>query len=330
MARPLLTELLKAVSRSFYLTLKVLPSSVRDQIGLAYLLARTSDTIADTEIIPAADRIEVLNQYQDRVLGRKNGLVDLSAFAGSQGDDSERELLERAEEGVSFLGGFSGKDQEYIRNVFGIITEGQRLDLERFDGSSEENLVSLVTEEELDDYTYRVAGCVGEFWSRICIEHAFPKAKLDEGRFYEDAVLFGKGLQLINILRDLPKDLSMGRCYMPEGVLDRHGLKPLDLQDASNEARFRPYYDSLIERAETYLRHGWRYTLSIPWTQARIRIACALPILIGAATLSLLRQSRVLGQPPVKISRPMVKGCLLKAILLYPLPSVWRSLHPLP
>ena len=36
-----LNELLKQTSRSFYLTLRVLPAAVRPQIGLAYLLART-------------------------------------------------------------------------------------------------------------------------------------------------------------------------------------------------------------------------------------------------------------------------------------------------
>jgi farnesyl-diphosphate farnesyltransferase len=51
--RPL-TDLLKATSRSFYLTLRVLPAAVRPQISLAYLLARTTDTIADTEIVPLA------------------------------------------------------------------------------------------------------------------------------------------------------------------------------------------------------------------------------------------------------------------------------------
>ena len=38
-----LQELPKQTSRSFYLTLRVLPRAVRPQIDLAYLLARTTD-----------------------------------------------------------------------------------------------------------------------------------------------------------------------------------------------------------------------------------------------------------------------------------------------
>jgi len=43
----LLKDVLKGVSRSFYLTLRVLPKNLRDPIGVAYLLARTADTLTD-------------------------------------------------------------------------------------------------------------------------------------------------------------------------------------------------------------------------------------------------------------------------------------------
>ena len=59
----LLTDLLSRVSRSFYLTLRVLPSVMREPIGLAYLLARASDTIADTELVPSSRRLELLRAY---------------------------------------------------------------------------------------------------------------------------------------------------------------------------------------------------------------------------------------------------------------------------
>lgn len=331
MQRPLLTDLLESVSRSFYLTLKVLPSCVRNQIGLAYLLARTSDTIADTEVVPAKDRIEALDLYQEAILNDDSGNIDLSHFAGNQGDESERELLHRANEGIQVLGSFDTADQQRIKKVFQIITEGQQLDLKRFDGASAKTPIALETSDELDDYTYRVAGCVGEFWTIICRAHAFPKTDIDEDRLLSDGIRFGKGLQLINILRDLPKDLAMGRCYMPQEQLEKLGLSPEGLSDSSNENTFRPYYESLIDQAEENLRHGWRYALSIPWSQARIRIACALPILIGNDTLKLLRQSPVLGtKKPIKIPRSMVKGHLAKSLLFYPLLPVWKRMAALP
>ena len=64
-----LNDLLKQTSRTFQLTLRVLPRAIRSQIGLAYLLARTTDTIADTELVPVEQRLQALQQLRERILG---------------------------------------------------------------------------------------------------------------------------------------------------------------------------------------------------------------------------------------------------------------------
>src|SRR5436190_24075837 len=76
MSQPSLTDLLKQTSRSFYLTLRVLPRAIRPQIGLAYLLARTTDTIADTEIVPVTQRLEALQKLRERILGMSSGTLN--------------------------------------------------------------------------------------------------------------------------------------------------------------------------------------------------------------------------------------------------------------
>src|ERR1051325_2955229 len=53
----LLGPILQSVSRSFYLSIRFLPSALRRPIGLAYLLARATDTIADTTEIRAEVRL---------------------------------------------------------------------------------------------------------------------------------------------------------------------------------------------------------------------------------------------------------------------------------
>ena len=76
MAHPqkeLLSGVLRDVSRSFYLTLHLLPGPVRTQIGLAYLLARTTDTIADTELVPLEQRLQCLQDLRERILGSRVG-----------------------------------------------------------------------------------------------------------------------------------------------------------------------------------------------------------------------------------------------------------------
>ena len=56
----LLGPILRDVSRAFYLTLRVLPGEVRQSIGLFYLLARTTDTIADTVLNEGPEGLEHL------------------------------------------------------------------------------------------------------------------------------------------------------------------------------------------------------------------------------------------------------------------------------
>src|ERR1051326_7222356 len=74
-----LDDLLRATSRSFYLTLRVLPRPVRPQISLAYLLARTSDTIADTQVLSLEQRLDALRRFRSRVLGEQSGPLQLAA-----------------------------------------------------------------------------------------------------------------------------------------------------------------------------------------------------------------------------------------------------------
>ena len=69
---PALNDLLRATSRSFYLTLRVLPAPIRGQIGLAYLLARTTDTVADTELLPVEQRLTALQKLRQRILGQSS------------------------------------------------------------------------------------------------------------------------------------------------------------------------------------------------------------------------------------------------------------------
>jgi len=326
-----LRKLLKETSRSFYLTLRVLPGRVRSQIGLAYLLARTTDTIADSEIIPVAQRLRALQQLRERILGLRSTRLDFSEIAGRQGDPAERQLLEKCELSLAQLRDLSPEDLARVREVLRTIISGQELDLQRFAHVSFESLIALPNEAELDDYTYRVAGCVGEFWTKMCRTHLFPKAKLEETQLLAEAVRFGKGLQLVNILRDLPADLRKGRCYLPADKLAQHGLQPADLLQPTNHTKFNLLYQHHLDSAEAHLAAGWKYTNTIPWSQVRVRLACAWPILIGAETIRRLRSGNVLDpNQRVKISRPDVRRIIIQSVLWYPRVSRWRSLAKLP
>src|SRR5207247_8350548 len=117
-----------------------------------------------------------------------------------------------------------------------------------FASASADKIVALQTDEELDDYTYRVAGCVGEFWTRMCCAHLYQQERIDEPILMKNGVRFGKGLQLVNILRDIAADLRQGRCYLPEPRLSQAGLAPIELLQPANEPRLRPLYHTYLDK----------------------------------------------------------------------------------
>jgi farnesyl-diphosphate farnesyltransferase len=325
-SQDLLTGLLKDVSRSFYLTLRVMPARVRPQIGLAYLLARTTDTIADTGLVPVTQRLEALQVLRQRILGQRSNPVQFESLSASQGQPAERVLLTRCEEMMACLAQFRPADQQLIQQVLATIASGQELDLQRFGEATSERIIALASMAELDDYTYRVAGCVGEFWTRLCRAHLFPQAPLEEEGLIARGIRFGKGLQAVNILRDLPADLRQGRCYLPSDRLAEHSLHPVDLLQASQMERLRPLYDELLDWATGHLAAGWSYTLALPRRCVRVRLACAWPILIGMKTLARLRQGNVLdASRRIKVRRREVRNTILRSLFLYPWDKAWRG-----
>jgi farnesyl-diphosphate farnesyltransferase len=342
-------DLLQQTSRSFYLTLRVLPGVIRPQIGLAYLLARTTDTIADTELVPPAQRLEALQKLRERILGSSPAPLDFGELARQQGSPAERLLLEKVEDSLAQLKLLSPADLQLVRAVLDTITSGQELDLRRFgrwgettgepsstraargDARPTNQIIALRTDEELDDYTYRVAGCVGEFWTKLCRAHIFPNAKLNDAQLLADGVRFGKGLQLVNILRDLPADLSKGRCYLPAERLAAAGLAPGDLLQPDKAPKLRPLYDRYLDLAGSHLATGWAYTNALPWRCVRVRLGCAWPILIGVKTIERLRAANMLDpRQRIKISRCEVRWLMARSVICYPWPTAWRKLAPAP
>lgn len=279
-------QLLASVSRSFYLTLKALPKELREPISLAYLLARTADTIADTASVPAAVRIECLDDFETLVQGGSDEVrAHLSSrisadFAAHQGDEAERRLMERFADGIAWLGTMSGPALHAIQQVLRHIIHGQRLDIQRFPADG--GLRCLRTEAELDEYTWLVAGCVGEFWTEMC---AIEKpVSLDSSASIKQMKAwggrFGKGLQLINILRDIGEDLRDGRCYLP-------GFTAADVQRDSRI--LQPSWQHWLTVCRGHLDCGLEYVKHV--ADAKLRYATALPLLIGVKTLARMEKT---------------------------------------
>jgi len=312
--------LLEGTSRSFYLSLKVLPKNIRRHIGLTYLLARLADTIADSKVGENKILLQSLKEYNARIQDSNKELPDFTKLASIQENKSESELLSDAIIPVNYLektDKFTDSDRQKIRRCLDIIISGQSLDLERFTDASGNKIISLENEEELDDYTYRVAGSVGELWTHMSLDHLFEMDSEMQEILFIKALNFGKSLQLINILRDLPEDLLMGRCYVPKETLEKYDLTPEDLKDSKNMEAFKPLFDIYLDRAISYLNNAIEYIEMLPKNQYRLRLSCMLPVLIGQRTLILLRKENILdSKNRIKVMRPEIRRIMWQSIAL--------------
>ncbi len=316
----LFKDILKGVSRTFYLSLNVLPKDLRRPVGLAYLFARAADTIADTRLISREKRLAYLEGFRNEIRGIGSGHIReiKEVLAGPQKIPEERELLSRLEECFTVYRALDLADRQRVQDVILTITRGMQMDLTTFPGEDEGRLRALKTRDELDTYTYLVAGCVGEFWTEIHMAHHPSLSKWNLGEMRQRGVCFGKGLQMTNILRDLSRDLRIGRCYLPQEDLETLGLTPTDLLDPEVIGRVKPLLEDLLDVTLSHYREGWNYTLAIPRREIRLRLACAWPLLIGLKTLARVVHSRNLLDPDivVKISRPDVYRTLLRSLTL--------------
>lgn len=293
--------ILRSVSRSFYLSIRWLPQPLREPMGVAYLLARSSDTIADTAEIPTSFRLTSLSLISQVIAGElpvAGAANTLQEFAAQQSDPAERTLIENFDNCIASLRDTSAEDQHDIRQLLRTIIHGQQLDLERFGGQLQP--AALQTAAELEEYTYLVAGCVGEFWTKLGLRHCRPFSRLQSNELSQLGVAYGKGLQLINVLRDRPADLQAGRDYLPA---EQTAVKPVE-----------EVFTHWLEKADQGLDAGIDYCASL--TNWRIRFATALPALIGARTIALMRETGVTdSQKKIKVPRAEVYQLLRRGFL---------------
>ena len=312
--RVLLGHVLKRVSRSFYLTLAILPKVVRSQIGLAYLFARAADTIADTGELDDDVRWRCLQEFQRQIKldspeWKKIHEIQTQVII-KQSNVDERRLLEKLEQCFRIYHKLNHFDRSQIAHVISILIGGMKFDLQQFPKKHGDRVQALPNVQDFEYYTYAVAGCVGEFWTKMMCASVAGMRRWDQPTMLPLGIRFGKGLQMVNILRDLPQDLRKGRCYIPEVLLTQVHLAPKQLLDPSSARAFRPVFRQLIQEARDHLDQGWRYTMAIPRMEVRLRLACMWPILIGIRTLHALSISQQMLQADksLKISRRDVYG----------------------
>lgn len=292
-------------------------------MGLAYLLARAADTIADTTLLRPDDRLRLLLLFRAHLedSASPEALSEIESAisgAGDDPDDAHLRLLGSLPQAFALLDALPPADAVRVRRVVVTLTRGMEMDLTTFPPEDSGKLAALDSVEDLDRYTYLVAGCVGEFWTDVTAGHTPALRKWGRAEMSDLGVRFGKALQMTNVLRDVPRDLRIGRCYIPADLLARAGMRPEDLLYSANSDDARPLLDAGIEIALAHVAAAEEYLLAIPRRCLRLRLAALWPLLLAVGTLSELARSEAWLDPHrvTRVRRGRVYGMMALSLVV--------------
>lgn len=242
-------HVLKLTSRTFYIPIKLLNPTLRKSVGSAYLCMRAIDEIEDHEDLHPDAKQHLLQStskllegpfneeaYQKLLQPYRSLLPEVTVRLGDWLTVCPVEVLEKVKESTRIMA--DGMAQ-WVGKGF-----------------------DIKTKEDLDDYTYYVAGLVGVMLSDIW--EAFDGTKTDR----ELAIGYGRGLQAVNMLRNQEEDADRGVRFIPDGWTR----------------------DDMFAYAETNLAKADEYIKSI--NTKNILVFCKIPLALAKSTLTALQSGR--------------------------------------
>lgn len=208
-----LDELLQKTSRTFALSIPLLPEELRHSVSVAYLLFRIADTIEDELPCSLEDRRNALLTIADRFADEPtvvcDALGDMRIDMQSLSNSGYADLLRNAHILIEDFLSLSVEQRTAIASHLVRTCRGMAHYLGRD--------LSTGTSQNLREYCYIVAGIVGEMLTELFMLHD-PHLAPSRDQLLREAVAFGEGLQLVNIIRDASDDLHAGRCYLPRSL----------------------------------------------------------------------------------------------------------------
>ena len=289
-----LEDLLTKTSRTFALSIPLLPEPTRRQVMIGYLLFRIADTFEDAKTWASARKVAALEQFCE-LLERGTGLQpagdlrrDLEEAAGKWADaapiehDGYQELLREVPDVLEDFFAFDEPARGLIRDHVARTSRGMAEYVQR----TEDGELALRDIDDLRHYCYIVAGIVGEMLTELFLLGR-PELEGSAQQLRERARQCGEAQQLVNILKDSAFDALEGRSYLAGAERERvFDLARADLQTAGE-------YILLLQEAGT----------------DRGLIAFnALPVLLAKEALDAVE----LRGPGAKVPRPRVFSIMEK------------------
>ncbi|TYP79635.1 farnesyl-diphosphate farnesyltransferase [Paenibacillus methanolicus] len=190
--------MLKKTSRTFFIPISRLEGQLQEAVASGYLCMRAIDEIEDHTDLDDELKIKLLQDVRD-------------SFRSDEPLARARDVLAPYKHDLPEV---SWQLHEWA----GLCPSDIAPTVYRYTAKMSDEMAYWVdkkwiidTEEDLDRYTYSVAGMVGEMLSELWLWNDGTQS--DRGR----AVAFGRGLQAVNILRNKAEDGTRGVSFFPKG-----------------------------------------------------------------------------------------------------------------
>ncbi len=308
--------MLPKVSRTFALSIGVLPPQLREAIRVSYLLCRIVDTIEDDAVVIGPQRERLYDMFD--VLMDDDGadpsvLERLTAENALGAGSDDHTLCLNAGSVFRCFRELPIEQRTAIRPHVLEMSRGMREFTRRADLVGRLRLRDL---DELERYCYFVAGTVGKLLTALFEDHLgdLPQHLLTPLR--ARSVSFGLALQLVNIVKDVAEDLPRGDCFLPEDLATEQGVKLDEILEPSHRAAGMAIIGRVCDRARDHLKRAEQYTVLWPAESgAEIRMFCTVPLVLALATLREVERgdnALVPGKTP-KITRKAVTAIFADA-----------------
>ena len=302
---------LEDVSRTFALTIPQLPTPLYIAVGNAYLLCRIADTIEDEPTLAAEEKKEFVDRFNAVVRGdtcAESFAIDLSGQLSKNTIKGEQELVASTDQVIQITHSFTNSQRKAIERCIRIMTTGMA-EFQKTAGTA-----GLEDIPALNHYCYCVAGVVGEMLTELFCDYS-PEIDKRREELLTLAVMFGQGLQMTNILKDMWEDRKRGICWLPRDVFHQSGVNLESIHKA--DPRLTEGIQELVAITCQHLREALNYVLLIPSSEPGIRRHCLSALGMAVHTLRQIYTTPEFTKgEEVKISRQSVKIILFLTNIL--------------
>ncbi len=311
-------DMLPAVSRTFALSIRLLPGDLGAAVRCAYLLCRIADTVEDQPDLAAEEKAALFETlaacfHSDHAVDDRSVAAFIAAMSSSRGDEAYARLVRNTDLVFVSYGDLPERTRGVVRHWVSEMIVGMRKFVLAYPHG-----VRIQSIDEYKEYCYYVAGTVGYLLTDLWYEHSPSIGVAQYTVLREHCRAFAEALQTVNILKDVARDAEHeNSIYIPEQLLREHGSAHATILAAELSSQNRAALAALVQLAWQDLDQAKAYFLAIPRRAVSIRLFCALPLLFAYATLRDLTRTpgTLVRREVVKISRSEVKSLTLLSMV---------------